>query len=87
MSCKGRVCMAVGRVLIAVINVGIVLKICMQHTDGSKSVYQCCTTKLEPMLFGVEAGVFGIEAFTHTYSITFECTAQRGTAQRECKWI
>ena len=37
---------------------GIVLKICMQHTDESKP---CCA---KAMFLGVEAGVFGVEAST-----------------------
>ena len=64
MGYKGKVCMAVGRVLIAVTNVYnryTVLKICMQHTDESKCVYQCCTTSNH---FGIEVGVFGAEAST-----------------------
>ena len=42
---------------------GIVLKICMQHT---KSVYQLYNKQPKPMIFGVEAGVFGVEASTPT---------------------
>ena len=38
---------------------GIVLKICMQHTDESKYAYH---KQPKPMSFGVEAGVFGGEA-------------------------
>ena len=84
MSYKGRVCMAVGWVLIAVTNVynkysGI------QHTDESRyPVYQCCTTSSQNLcFFGVKAGVFGVEASTPTlilqnlvYHIsTMECTS------------
>ena len=63
--------MAVGRVMIAVTTVynataGIVLKICMQHTE--KSVYQCCTTSNQNL--GVGAGVFGVEASTLSISLT-----------------
>ena len=64
MGYKGKVCLAVGRVLIAVINVHnrcIVLKICMQHTDESMSVYQYLQQATKT---GVEAGMFGVEAST-----------------------
>ena len=64
MSYKGRVCMAVGWVLIAVTNVYNKYSILMNQSMFTSAVQQLSSQNL--CFFGVEAGVFGVEVSTPT---------------------
>ena len=48
----------------AMFTTGIVLKICMQHIEVCLPVLY---NKPKPMIFGLEAGVFGLESFYPAY--------------------